>query len=112
MKMAWRGHDRDGESFIYDKVESYYRHRDDHPAAVARFVDGQDVQFPGSNDAIRVSALRNVTKLDRDFIMHRVVLGSVGRNIWEYKTELELLSALRDCVRGKPSAIFYNCGIA
>lgn len=94
MKTSWRHSDRIPESEVYKAFD------DGHPA-VAKFDIGADVYLPGSSEQkIRVLSLRGASPADDDLILHRLILSSVGRPIWEYSSEEELLRGLKAAVLG------------
>lgn len=94
MKTSWRRSDRIPESEVYKAFD------DGHPA-VAKFDIGTDVYLPGSSEQkIRISSLRGASPADGDLILHRLILSSVGRPIWEYSSEEELLRGLKAAVLG------------
>ncbi|KAL0946160.1 hypothetical protein HGRIS_012423 [Hohenbuehelia grisea] len=116
LKNAWRSNRRDSESLIYGTVEP-------ETAGVARFLVGGDVHFVGSTAAISVynlrskslwgpidapsySGLRTSQELDfRNFdqptsILHRLVLKTQGRPLWEFRDYLELLLGFRAALVG------------
>lgn len=96
MKTAWRTIRRTTEAEIYGLVEGT------HPG-LATFVDGRDVAFPGQpSKPITVYGLRGYEP-DEDGterVLHRLVLKTVGRPLWEYGDDLELVRALRAAVLG------------
>lgn len=100
MKTAWRTIRRTTEAEIYELVEGT------HPG-LATFVDGRDVAFPGlPSKPITVYGLRGYEP-DEDGterVLHRLVLKTVGRPLWEYGDDLELVRALRAAVLGAYNA--------
>lgn len=107
MKTAWRMSSRNPESSIYQAVDPL-------PVGVARFICGGDVDFPGTNFRITVDNIRNPEKrtepgiLNPTPVLHRIVLGTIGRPLWTYKSDLELLMGLRDAIFGTWSATTFN----
>ncbi|KAI0641621.1 hypothetical protein C8Q79DRAFT_918983 [Trametes meyenii] len=90
LKSAWRSSQRDPESSIYQTV------RGSHPG-LAKFVVGADVvPFPGSLEKVTTHYLRQrpLKSDDKTKILHRVVIGTVGKPIWMYDTEEQLIDGL------------------
>lgn len=96
MKTAWRTLRRTTETHIYGMVEGK------HPGLV-EFVDGSDVAFSGQpSTPITVYGLRGYEP-DEDGterVLHRLVLKTVGRPLWEYGSGLEPVRAMRAAVLG------------
>ena len=97
LKTAWRNRARTGEAVIYRAVQG------EKPSGLADFFAGGDVRS-ASGEPITVQYLRGS---DDDCVdewetpvLHRVLLNSVGRPLWEYDSELELLKALRAACLG------------
>ncbi|KAL0946155.1 hypothetical protein HGRIS_012418 [Hohenbuehelia grisea] len=116
LKNAWRSNRRDSESHIYGTVER-------ETEGVAQFLHGGDVQFAGSTAAISVFNLRSESlwgsidapsysglrssqelgfqNLDQPTsILHRLVLKTQGRPLWEFRDYLELLLGFRAALVG------------
>ncbi|PPQ70566.1 hypothetical protein CVT25_012036 [Psilocybe cyanescens] len=100
MKTAWRSSARTPESDIYRSIDNPY------PAGLAKFECGSDVEFPSSRFPVTVLNLRGKAKLPNDSstspvtpVLHRLVLRTVGRPMWEYKSEMDLLTGFRDAVQ-------------
>ncbi|KAI0667496.1 hypothetical protein C8Q78DRAFT_1082214 [Trametes maxima] len=90
LKSAWRSSQRDPESYIYEAV------RGSHPG-LAKFVVGADVvPFPGSLEKVTTHYLRDrpLKPDDKTKILHRIVISTTGRPIWQYETEEQLLDGL------------------
>lgn len=96
LKTAWRNGDRLAESQIYESIDGT------HPG-VADYDSGGDVVFPGSNGRIiSVAHLRGDTGgASSSPVLHRLILKSIGRPVWEYKSELELLKGVRAALKGE-----------
>lgn len=100
MKTAWRSSARTPESEIYLSI-------DQPPEGLAKFECGGDVQFAGY--PITVQNLR--THPIYDFlpqgdilptpVLHRLILSTVGRPMWEYTSEIDLLMGFRDALQGE-----------
>ncbi|KAF8966884.1 hypothetical protein BDZ97DRAFT_2057176 [Flammula alnicola] len=99
MKTAWRSSIRTPESDIYLSLS---------PEGLAKFECGGDVRFPGyAGFPVTVQNLRShVHKFlsDGDIdpptpVLHRLVLGTVGRPMWEYKSDRDLLTGFRDALQ-------------
>ncbi|CDO72548.1 hypothetical protein BN946_scf184983.g31 [Trametes cinnabarina] len=92
LKSTWRSSDRNSESFIYQNIQG------SHPG-LAKFIAGGDVVFPFHNDnqeTITVHSLRGVpvSRGERTKVLHRLLIESVGKPVWEYQTDRELLEGL------------------
>lgn len=100
MKTAWRSSARKSESDIYKSIP------DPYPKGVAAFECGGDVKFPSNEFPITVRNLRNndnqnLTTATLTPVLHRLILRTVGRPMWQYKSEKDLLTGFRDAVRGQ-----------
>ncbi|CDO72570.1 hypothetical protein BN946_scf184983.g53 [Trametes cinnabarina] len=92
LKSTWRSSDRDPESFVYQNING------SHPG-LAKFITGGDAVFPYRSDkpeAITVHSLRGVpvSRGERTKVLHRLLIESVGKPVWEYQTDRELLEGL------------------
>ncbi|KAI0641626.1 hypothetical protein C8Q79DRAFT_282508 [Trametes meyenii] len=90
LKSAWRENKRDAESHIYEAVKG------SHPG-LAKYMIGADVvASPGGTEKITTHYLRQRSPAPDETTkaLHRIVLGSVGRPIWEYDTEEQLIDGL------------------
>lgn len=107
LKNTWRSSSRISESMIYGSIEG------DHPA-LAKLHQGQDVLFPGAQQNITAFHLRGAAQVDEiegDALLHRLLLKSRGRPLWEYRSEKELLQAIRAALSGmcsRPSLHLLN----
>ena len=104
MKTAWRSSTRTSESDIYKSI-------DRPPEGLARFECGGDVWSAGY--PIIVQNLRSKAVLASDIdpptpVLHRLVLGTVGRPLWEYTSELDLLTGFRAALQGE-SLLIIGC---
>ncbi|OCH84382.1 hypothetical protein OBBRIDRAFT_839738 [Obba rivulosa] len=100
MKNAWRRTGRSPESRIYTLVPQR------HPG-VSVLEEGSDVRVPGSDVVISTAWIRGeVTSThadpigDEHAILHRLFIETVGRPLWEYRNELELLKGIRAALAG------------
>ena len=97
LKAAWRDSDRTPESDIYRSIRQ-------PPEGLAKFVCGGDVMFaeyPITVRNLRSSVLGPLPEdSDPTPILHRLILSTVGRPIWEYTSDLDLLTGLRDALQG------------
>ncbi|KAF4580507.1 hypothetical protein EYR38_003105 [Pleurotus pulmonarius] len=107
LKNTWRSSDGVGEAFVY-------RGLNEHPPGVARFLQGGDVLFPGTEMQISVHNLRchypYDTLLQRGetnaesnaapstTVLHRLILQTIGRPLWHFVSYLELLKAFRAAI--------------
>jgi Fungal protein kinase len=98
LKNTWRSASRVSESMIYGSIHG------DHPA-LAKLHQGHDVLFPGEQQ--RYITARNLRspavggKIDGgDIFLHRLLLKSRGRPLWEYRSEKELLQGIRAALSG------------
>jgi hypothetical protein len=96
LKNSWRSASRVSESMIYGSIHG------DHPA-LAKLHNGEDVLFPGEQRYITAHNLRSPAlgdKIDGDVCLHRLLLKSHGRPLWEYRSEKELLQGIRAALSG------------
>jgi hypothetical protein len=101
LKNTWRSASRVSESMIYGSIHG------DHPA-LAKLHHGSDVLFPGEQQYITAHNLRGPALGDKidaeDVFLHRLLLKSRGRPLWEYRSERELLQGIRAALSGtRPS---------
>jgi Fungal protein kinase len=108
MKTAWRSSARTPESDIYMSIERF-------PEGLAKFECGGDVKYAGY--PITVRNMRSYPV--HDFlpeheinpptpVLHRLILGTVGRPLWEYTSDFDLLAGFCDALRGE-SFLIINC---
>ena len=95
LKSAWRPQDRQGEAEIY----KYMEHRGiTGTQGIASFSNGQDVVHTltdGRALPLSVNALRPAQSgIPKDIILHRVVLNSIGKPLWEYDNPAHFIRAL------------------
>ncbi|KAG5650556.1 hypothetical protein H0H81_011827 [Sphagnurus paluster] len=110
MKTAWRSSSRTPESDIYMSIQT-------NPEGLAKFECGGDVRFPGyARFPITVENLRNEVQklLNRTLdpptpVLHRLILGTIGRPMWDYTSDLELVQGFRDAVQAHKT--LYEQGI-
>jgi len=100
MKTAWRSSARTPESDIYLAIP------DPYPEGVAKFKCGGDVNFPSTGFPITMQNLRNkdrqnISPATLTPVLHRLILLTVGRPMWEYVSERDLLTGFRDAIRGQ-----------
>ncbi|TFY74082.1 hypothetical protein EWM64_g9930 [Hericium alpestre] len=95
MKTAWRSSKRDKESDIYTSVKG-------HCAGLAKFVTGGDVLVlvEGKTERITVRYLRRESDdaQAETPVLHRLILSPVGRPLWDYRSDTELLQGLLDAL--------------
>lgn len=107
IKSAWRHISRSTESEIYRllKARGVLGAR-----GIATFHDGQDVIWKAPNDPsslskkLSVNALRpaaNRLDANSDIVLHRVILSSVGKPLWDYDSREYFVRGLLDIVFGK-----------
>jgi len=101
MKTAWRSSARTSESDIYLSIGK------PNPRGMAEFECGGDVMFPGlAGFPITVRNLRNIhhartNDLDEPTpVLHRLILRTVGRPLWDYTSDRDLLTGFRDALKG------------
>ena len=98
LKNAWRSSDRLPESIIYRSIKGK------HPG-VANYQFGDDVVFPRSPNLLM--SARNLREDGGGdvptMVLHRLVVASSGRPLWEYASELELLKGIRAALTGECS---------
>ena len=99
MKTAWRNSARTPESDIYMSIDQPLE-------GLAKFECGGDIKFDGypiTVQNLRSNPVRNVPP-EGNFnpptpILHRLILGTVGRPLWEYTSDRDLLAGFRDALR-------------
>ncbi|TFY76402.1 hypothetical protein EWM64_g7610 [Hericium alpestre] len=91
MKTAWRSNKRDKESDIYTSIKG-------HCAGLSRLITGGDVHVlvEGKPERITVRYLRRESDdaQAETPILHRLILSPVGRPLWDYRSDIELLQGL------------------
>lgn len=114
LKNFWRSSKRDSESTIYQSVQG------EHPG-LAKFLTGGDVRDPRPvlrqktvtnppdhvakgilDEIISVRHLRG-DALDASAptpVLHRLLLSTVGRPLWQYSSDVELLKGMRAALEG------------
>lgn len=103
LKSAWRADTRKGESTIYSDLGEGMNGIS-WPIGVARFDEGGDVMRQDDPTvALHISHLRAGSGQDvpDDPVLHRVLLKSVGRPLWEYTRKAQLLAGVRDAIIGE-----------
>lgn len=104
MKTSWRYSGRTSESSIYTAIENIGT-----TPGLAKFVCGGDVEHPQTKSFITVAHPNTVPSTDSDLlstptlILHRLILANVGRPLWTYRCDLDLLQGIRDVVQGESS---------
>lgn len=101
LKTAWRHTNRVTESKIYQSLKEL---KIIERPGIAVFVDGQDVVGSGStgDGMISVNSLRPVeAQLQDDIILHRVILSSVGKPLWQYDTPSQFIRGLLAAIDGQ-----------
>jgi hypothetical protein len=95
LKNAWRSGARTSESEIYQSIIG------SHPG-VAGYSSGGDVMSPANGSPISVSTLRGVSPSDvhDNPTLHRVLISALGRPLWVYRSELELIQGLHAALKG------------
>ncbi|KAL6298072.1 hypothetical protein BKA93DRAFT_744886 [Sparassis latifolia] len=93
MKSAWRSSRRLAEADIYSAIVG------SHPG-VAKLSYGDDVRL-STEAVLSVDALRRCFSVEKETpILHRLFLTTLGRPIWDYNTELELLTGIVGALQG------------
>ncbi|GBE88090.1 hypothetical protein SCP_1203190 [Sparassis crispa] len=92
MKSAWRSSKRLAEADIYKSIVG------SHPG-VAKLSYGDDVHL--ADKVISVDLLRRCFLEEKETpVLHRLFLNTIGRPIWEYSTEIEVLKGILGAMRG------------
>lgn len=101
MKTAWRHRDRAMESAIYGHLRRLRVEGSSVPG-IAAFVAGGDVTFDSDeHSAVSVNAIRPASmQINGDIVLHRVILASKGKPLWEWTDEKELLLGFLAIVNG------------
>jgi hypothetical protein len=111
LKNAWRACARLAESTVYKMLFSVTEESTSHLPdldGVAKFVSGGDVVDPQlPNEVVKVSSHREgfgkpVNK-DDDPVLHRLVLASRGRKLYEFTTFSQLMCAAKQMSSGTTS---------
>lgn len=101
LKTAWCHQDRNGEAEVYKFMKEC---KIVGTRGIAAFRSGKDVfkaSEPGCRSVLSVNSLRPPeAKLTKDIVLHRVVLDSVGRPLWEYDDPAHFIRALLAVVEG------------
>ena len=116
LKNAWRACARLAESTVYKMI---YSATDESTSdltnldGVAKFVDGGDIYDPQQpNEMIKVSSHRKgfggAINEDDDPVLHRLVLASRGRKLYEFTTFSQLMRAAKKMSSGT-HGIFFLC---
>ncbi|GLB41537.1 hypothetical protein LshimejAT787_1001370 [Lyophyllum shimeji] len=99
LKTAWRSSARTPESDIYLSITQ-------PPEGLAKFECGGDVCIAGYPIAVQNLRSHPVYSFPRDgdsdpptAVLHRLVLKTVGRPLWEYTTDRDLLTGFRDALQ-------------
>lgn len=104
MKSSWRSSKHNSESDIYQLIASKGWH-----SGLAKYVTGADVKFPvgarwgdRSGSPITIHQLRRVflPPEEETMFLHRIVLESNGKPIWEYEDDEELLRGMLGALAG------------
>jgi hypothetical protein len=124
MKSTWRAATRPTEIDQYDKiVDALGEHP--WPRGLGRIHSGKDVELGTrvigghnlrtvrnqptvviSTDAIRAglksrSAISHPGETGNYLVMYRMMLADLGRPFWSYDEDLEIVLAMRDCIKGE-----------
>ncbi|KIL53879.1 hypothetical protein M378DRAFT_201229, partial [Amanita muscaria Koide BX008] len=99
MKTAWRSSARTPESDIYMSIDQL-------PEGLAKFECGGDVKYAGypiTVQNLRSHPIHNFLP-EGDInpptpVLHRLILGTVGRPLWEYTSDFDLLAGFRDALQ-------------
>jgi hypothetical protein len=118
LKNAWRACARLPESTVYKMLYSAAKESTSHLTdldGVAEFVEGGDIFDPQEpNEVIKVSSHRKgfgkpINEND-DPVLHRLVLASHGRKLYEFVTFSQLMRAAKKMNNGTPSG-FVQCSL-
>ncbi|KAH8073802.1 hypothetical protein BXZ70DRAFT_902862, partial [Cristinia sonorae] len=113
LKNSWRNSQRTGEAVIYGSLRI-------HPPGVARCTQGGDVVFPDARAVISGYNLRTLPAIQEALymeeyrqpespsgdgqptsVLHRLILQTIGRPLWDFVSYMELLQAFRAAVAGE-----------
>jgi len=108
MKTAWRSSARTPESDIYMSIDQF-------PEGLAKFECGGDVKYAGypiTVQNLRSHPVHNFLP-EGDInpptpVLHHLILSTVGRPLWEYKSDFDLLAGFRDALKGE-CLLIINC---
>ncbi|KAF8971103.1 hypothetical protein BDZ97DRAFT_1787725 [Flammula alnicola] len=101
LKKAWRSSRRTPESDVYMSIHP-------PPEGLTKFECGGDVKlagYPITVQNLRSHPVRNFQP-EGDIdpptpVLHRLALGTVGRPMWEYTSDRDLLTGFRDALQGE-----------
>ncbi|EED78000.1 predicted protein [Postia placenta Mad-698-R] len=93
MKTAWRQGNRSSESIIHRSIKGEHR-------GLAKLLVGADVEYRVAGQHPERMSVRYLRSGQNDVnagspVLHRLVFSTVGRPLWEYESELELLLGVR-----------------
>lgn len=107
VKTAWRRRDRIPEFVIYEHLRQLGL--EGRPGIVS-FVTGGDVVLDGQT-AVSVNALRPAeAQIPKDLALHRVILASTGKPLWEWQDEKELFLGFLAIVNGTYPVLISSSG--
>ncbi|KAF8588773.1 hypothetical protein K439DRAFT_1629360 [Ramaria rubella] len=94
LKNNWRSSERVGEATIYASLGPY--------PGLATYASGGDVVFPGTPD--RLMSVQNIRSQSsannvETVVLHRLLLQTRGRSLWEFETEAELLKGILSALK-------------
>ncbi|KAF8072220.1 hypothetical protein FPV67DRAFT_1623101 [Lyophyllum atratum] len=93
LKTAWRSSAMTPESDIYMSITQ-------PPEGLAKFECGGDVYIDGYRMTVQNLRGHPVHEIDSPTpVLHRLILSTVGRPLWEYTTDRELLVGFRDALK-------------
>ena len=114
LKNAWRAHARLAESTVYKMLSSATTESTSSLTnldGVAQFVEGGDIYDPQQpNEVVKVSSHRKgfgqpIDEND-DPVLHRLVLASHGRKLYEFETFTQLMLAAKKMSSGTRSRFY------
>ena len=88
---------------------------DQFPEGLAKFECGGDVKYAGypiTVQNLRSHSVHNFLP-EGDInpptpVLHRLILGTVGRPLWEYTSDFDLIAGFRDALKGE-CLLIINC---
>ncbi|KAF4584862.1 hypothetical protein EYR40_001682 [Pleurotus pulmonarius] len=122
LKNAWRNSDRTGEASVYGSLNA-------PPPGVARFLQGGDARFDSETDIpisvhnlrrqypygawlhrVTTNAVANAPSGPGTgtAVLHRLILQTIGRPLWQFTSYLELLKAFRAAIVGHQRLVAYG----
>jgi hypothetical protein len=103
IKWSWRSPERTSEAQIHADILAAFNHK--QPATIAAIDDEYDASLADPLDLVTVGSLRKnlepTSAPVNDLTLTCIMAKRVGKSIWKYDTDLEILCAVHDLVEGE-----------